>query len=341
MTRNHSARFFALVLLAGCSGNGLTPSVPGLAAAPQAPLPPATTKQKVYWTLFAGSQYPQVEIGPVPLTKKSKVANVGASTKNDLLYTSGIAFHDNRLWVLSFGKSGGQPSSVLAFDLPLKDTSAPRYTFVLGNTNGANALAFDPSGHLWVSSPGYHTIVEYKGPFTKSRTLKPAKTIVGGNFLSYAIAIDEKGTLYGSIVNGSSDESIGVLKPPYKGKPYFLTGLTKSGALGFDQHGNLYASSNGSTSSPALVRYNADNLKSGAKPNVVDSAGLPAGSYLASLAFTAKGDLYAANCGNAGSAGIDVYPLSTKQFGPKLAPSVEYTNADISGTGCAWGIAVH
>jgi hypothetical protein len=341
MNRIYCARLLALALLAGCSGNGLAPSVPSVAAVPQAQLPPATTKQKVYWTLFAGSQYPQVEIGPVPLTKKSKVVNVGASAKNDLLYTSGIAFHDSRLWILSFGQKGGDPTSVLVFDLPLKDTSAPKYAFLLGKSSGADAIAFDPSGHLWISSASNHDILEYKGPFTKSRTLKPMRTIDGGNFTSYAIAIDKNGTLYVSILNGSSTESIAVEKPPYKQQPYFLTGLTKSGALGLDQSGNLYASINGSSTTPALVRYNADNLKSGAKPNVIDSTGLPAGSYLASLAFTAKGDLYAANCGNAGSAGIDVYPLSSKKFGSTLAPSVEYTNADITGAGCAWGIAVH
>lgn len=341
MIRTYVARLFALALLAGCSGSNLAPAVPGGVAAPAAWALPAATKQKVYWTLFAGSQYPQVEIGAVPLTKKSKVVNVGSSAKNDLIYTSGVTFHDNRLWILSFGQSGGQPSSVLVFDLPLKDTSAPRYTFVLGNTNGADALAFDPSGRLWVSSPGYHTIVEYKGPFTKSGTLKPVKTINGGNFLSYAIAIDKAGALYAPVVNGSSNQSIAVLKPPYNGKPYFLTGLAKSGGLAFDKNGNLYASINGTSPTTALVRYNADNLKKGAKPNIVDSAGLPASSYLASLAFTAKGDLYVANCGNTGSAGIDVYPLGSKQFGSKLAPSVEYTNADIAGAGCAWGIAVH
>jgi hypothetical protein len=37
----------------------------------------------------------------------------------------------------------------------------------------------------------------------------------------------------------------------------------------------------------------------------------------------------------------DVYPTSRKQFGAKLKPSLLYTNADIQGAGCAWGIAIH
>ncbi len=193
-------------------GNGLAPSVPGVAAVPQAQVPLATTKHKVYWTLFAGSQYPQVEIGPVPLTKKSKVVNVGASAKNNLLYTSGVAFHDNRIWII-VRSARRKPDLGARFDLPLKDTSVPRYAFVLGKSSGADAIASDPSGHLWISSATNHDILEYKGPFTKSRTLKPMRTINGGNFTSYAIAIDKNATLYVSIVNGSSTESIAVEKP--------------------------------------------------------------------------------------------------------------------------------
>lgn len=335
------ARFFVLVLLLGCSERSLAPALPGLAGNSAALKPAAAARQRVYWTLFARSQYPQVQIAGVPLAKMSKVTNIEGSPKNDLVETSGVTFRQNRLWILSFGQTSGEPSSVLVFDLPLKNTSAPKYTFVLGNSNGADALAFDPSGDLWVCSPGFHTVVEYKGPFTKSGTLKPAKTINGGNLYSYAIAIDKNGTLYASVVNGSSSESISVLKAPYTGKTYFLTGLTSAGALGFDSHGNLYASTNGPTSSPALVRYNADNLKKGAKPNILDSTGLPADSYLATLDFTAKGDLYVANCGGPGSPGIDVYPLASKTFSSKLAPSLEYTNDDITSQGCAWGIAVH
>ncbi len=344
MNRLYAARFFALALLAGCSGNGLAPmlpaGIPGILAGPESSSPLAATHQKVYWTLFAGSQYPQVEIAELPLKKRSKVLNIGSSAKNGLNYTSGVTFRQNRLWILSYGSGGGTPSSVLVFDLPLKATSAPHYTFVLGSSSGADALAFDPSGHLWASSASNQHILEYKGPFTKSGTLKPMRTLNGGELNSYAIAIDRSGTLYASVVNGGSSYSIGVLKPPYKQKDtYFLTGLTSSGGLAFDKTGNLYASTNGPSTSPALVRYNAGNLKSGAKPNIVDPTGLPGNSYLASLAFTANGDLYIANCG--GTPGIDVYPLGSKQFGSKLAPSVQYTNADITGAGCAWGIAVH
>ncbi|MBV8149710.1 MAG: hypothetical protein JO092_11500 [Candidatus Eremiobacteraeota bacterium] len=301
----------------------------------------AKAHQKAYWTLFAGPQYPQVEIAGVPMTTKSKVANVESAPSNNLLYTSAITFYKGHLWVLSFGTSHGSPNSVLEFDLPLKPKSKPHRTFVLGNTSGGDAIAFDPKGHLWVSSVANNDLLQYEGPFQKSGTLQPAATISGGTFKSYAIAFNKAGTLYVSVNDGGSSNSIAVLKPPYKGKPFFLTGLTNAGAVAADNDGNLYASTNGPSSAPALVRYNANNIKKGAKPDIIDTAGLPANSYLAGFAFTSKGDLYVANCGNAGSAGIDVYPLSKKTFSAHLRPSVEYTNADITGAGCAWGIAIH
>ncbi len=125
---------------------------------------------------------------------------------------------------------------------------------------------------------------------------------------------------------------------PYTGEPYFLNGLRSPGGLAFDKAGNLYASSNGS--SPEVVRYDSNDLKSGDSPSVVDRAGLPASSYEAAFAFNSNGDLYAANCGNAGSAGIDVWPLSRMKFSAKLKPSALYTNSDIQEAGCAWGIAI-
>ncbi|MBV8530898.1 MAG: hypothetical protein JO104_06240 [Candidatus Eremiobacteraeota bacterium] len=138
-------------------------------------------------------------------------------------------------------------------------------------------------------------------------------------------------------------KSIAVSKPPYKKKPFFLTGLNSAGALIVDDKGNLYASTNGPSTPAALVRYNADNIKPGAKPNIADPAGLPPNSYLATFTFDAKGDLYVANCGapSTSAAGIDVYPLATKKFSSKLAPSVIYTNGYITSAGCAWGIAIN
>jgi sugar lactone lactonase YvrE len=330
--------FISLAALsAGCSSGGIAPPQLG------APLLARAHKktQHVHWTLYAGRTYPQVQGAKIPLRAKSKTLDLGGSEQNDLNYTSGMTVDKSgHLWVLSFGKYGGNPVTALVFDLPLKASSLPKYSFVLSGTDGSNALAFDPSGNLWASSPGNNEVLEYSGPFTKSGTLSPALTFDGGDYQPYGIAFDRSAILYISIFNSTGTNSIAVAAPPYTSGPYFLDGLTSPGSLTFDAAGNLYSSSNGS-SGAAVVRYDADNLKKGAKPSIVDPTGLPSGSYMSAFAFTSAGDLYVANCGSSGSAGIDVYSTSRSKFGANLKPSLLYSNADIQGAGCAWGIAIH
>jgi sugar lactone lactonase YvrE len=297
--------------------------------------------QHIYWTFYAGTTYPEVQGAKTPLNAKSNLLNVGGDEQNDLNYTSGMTVDKSgHLWILSFGKYSGNPVTVLVFVLPLRASSLPKYSFVLSGAGGSNALAFDPSGNLWTSSPGNSEVLEYSGPFTKSGTLSPVQTIDGGGYQPYGIAFDKSANLYISIFNSTGTNSIAVAAPPYTSGPYFLDGLTSPGSLTFDAAGNLYSSSNES-SGAAVVRYDANNLKKGAKPSIVDPVGLPSSSYMSAFAFTSTGDLYVANCGNSGSAGIDVYPTSRKQFSAKLKPSLLYTNADIQGAGCAWGIAIH
>jgi len=249
--------------------------------------------------------------------------------------TTGTA---GRFWILSYTQFNGDPTSALIFNLPITPKSAPLYTLVLSGTLDADALAFDPSGNLWVTSPGNQSVMEYTGPFTQSATLTPAITLTSGIDTPFAVAVDKKANIYISNNGSTGTDSIAVVNPPYTGSPYFLDGLTAPGGLFFDTTGNLYASSNGST--PAVVRYNSNHLNSGDKPSIVDTAGLGATSYEASYALAANGDLYAANCGNNGTAGIQVWPLSRKKFSAHLAPSVSYTNKKIQSIGCAWGIAI-
>lgn len=337
--------------LAGCSGASFGPPDSPAGAARVAPgagldalavlQPERKQRHDVYWTLFGSCSYPQVQFARVPLKSTSKATDYDCAKQNGLNYSSGLGIDSKgRLWVISFnGKDGPTPSKVDVFKLPLRASSAPEYTFVLSGSSGCDALAFDPSGNLWVSSPSNAAVLEYKGPFTKSGTLAPALTVgVPSGYETYGLAFDKSADLFASNVKSTGKDSIGVLKPPYTGEPYFLNGLSSAGGLVFDKHGNLYASSNGST--PAVVRYDSNDLKSGDTPSIVDATGIPATSYEAAFAFTSTGDLYAANCGSGSSAGIDVWRLSTKAFSSKLAPSVLYTNPDVTQAGCAWGIAI-
>jgi len=332
-----------IALLSGCSGGGFPPpaqTAPQAFSSDSATIgAPHVTHQDVYWTLFAGAPYPQVQIAAAPLKTASKSTSIYSSRKNNLLDSSGMAVDSSgRLWILSYGKNSGAPTSALVFELPLTATSIPKYTFVLSGTSGSDALAFGPSGNLWVTAPGYHEVLEYKGPFAKSGTLKPVTTITAVSNNLFGIAVDKSANVYFSLNNSRGSRSIAVEKPPYKASPYYLEGLMYPGGLIFDKHGNLYASTNGTP--PAVVRYNSNHLQSGDKPNIVDPTGVPAGSYEAAFALTAKGDLYAANCGNAKTAGIDVWPLGSKTFSARLAPSVLYTNSNLRLVGCAWGIAI-
>jgi sugar lactone lactonase YvrE len=280
-----------------------------------------------------------VQIAAVPLIKRAKVLTIRSTTRNNLLETSGVAFDSaGRFWILSYGQTNGEPTSALIFNLPLTAHSAPVITLVLNGTLDADALAFDPSGNLWVTSPGNRSVQEYTGPFTQSVTLTPTVIVTAGVNTPFGIAVDKNANVYISNNSSTGMKSVAVVKPPYTGKPYFLNGLAAPGGLAFDSDGNLYASNNGST--PAVVRYNKNHLRSGDTPSIVDSARLAAETYEASFAFNATGDLYAANCGNNGTAGIQVWPLSLKRFSPHLKPSVRYTNRKIQRDGCAWGIAI-
>ena len=337
---------FVAASLVGCSGGAFAPTSPSSFVAPGASgisswsLAKAKQHENVYWTLFAGATDPQLQIAKVPLRAKSKVRNIKFRSKNDLLYTSGLTIDSaGRLWALSYDQYAGSPTTALVFKLPIKHRSAPLYTFILSGTSQSDAVAFDPSGNLWVTSPGNSSVVQYAGPFTKSKTLSPAITISGVGTKPYGIAVDSSAKVYISDANSSGKQSIRVFKPPYK-KAYFLDGLTGPGGLIFDKQGNLYASSSSADSS-AVVRYNFDHLGSGDKPSIVDSTDLPTGTYEAAFAFTASGDLYAANCGRSeSSAAVDIWPLSQSEFSSTLAPVLQYSNAKITKEKCVWGIAI-
>ena len=340
MKRSLIAFGFAMLLTA-CGRS----AIPGAAFSPQmaAPAAPATEtakkQQHVYWTLFAGSTAPQVQIASVPLRSKSKATSIYYNAHNTMLQSSGMHVDaSGRLWILVFGPYSGNPGSVLVFTLPLTAKSAPKYAFVLSGTDDPDHLTFDKSGNLWINSHANSSVLEYTGPFNQSGTLSPAKTLTMGLQRPSGIAIDKSGNVYVANIDSTGKNSIAVFKAPVSNKkPYFLNGLSAPGGLSFDSHGNLYASLNGVNSS-AIVRYNSSNLKSGAKPSIVDKTKLTGGVYEADLALTAAGDLYFANCGS--HASIFVYPTSTKAFTSKLAPSVNYKDSEMTAAGCAWGIAI-
>ena len=100
----------SITLLTGCGG-GFGPSPASPPVLPGSLLESAAkAKQLVYWTLYGGRSFPEVQHALVPLTAKSKARDIGGSTKNDLNYTSGMTVDSKgKLWILSFGHYGGNP----------------------------------------------------------------------------------------------------------------------------------------------------------------------------------------------------------------------------------------
>jgi hypothetical protein len=103
------------------------------------------------------------------------------------------------------------------------------------------------------------------------------------------------------------------------------------------RRGNLYAMDQ-DTSYSAVARYNANDLKPGAKPSIVDKYGLPGAFSPVDFSLSSDGDLYVTNC--SGYSGVIVFPTSRKPFSSALAPSVIYRNSVIQTNACVWGIAI-
>ena len=248
-----------------------------------------------------------------------------------------------RLWILSYpsGCSGpSYPTSLQVFNPPVTQASTPILSFSLPVTGHDDNLTFDHSGNLWVLDVHSNSVFEFTGPFASSGPLTAALTLTNGISQPTGIAADATGDVFVANNTSSGTNSIAVFHAPVSNSsvPTFLNGLHAPGGLIFDPQGNLYASSNPSVGA-AIVRYNANNLGSGATPDIVDPAGLTTQQpYEANFAWDAEGNLYVADCGN--QASVRVYPTATSPFSSSLAPSVNYTTPEVTSINCAWGIAI-
>ncbi len=324
---------------AGCGGAGIaSPKLGPFDGTALSGLAPEAKTQYVYWTLVAPVHSAQVQYARVPLQEYATPTSIYATSRNKLLITSGMRVDSaGHLWVMSYGTKKGRDAPIAVFDFPLKQDSVPLHSFVLSGTDGAENIAFDSSGNLWVASRQNDTVFEYKGPFRKSGTLSPARTITHGLKQPMGLTFDGKGNLYVSNFASGGAHSIAIFKAPVKNSPpTFLNGLYTPGGLLFDKSGNLYASTNGPSGS-AIARYDSNDLYAGATPSIYDGTALYH-SFGANFAFSASGDLYVSNCGV--NASIFVYPTSTKAFGPALAPTIDFSDYDLYD-GCAWGLVIN
>jgi Bacterial Ig-like domain (group 2) len=303
----------------------------------------AVPAQTIYWSLFdAQTTTPQIQSAALPLMTSSTLTNVPWSTT--LRGTAGMTFDaTGRLWVISYPQGGGIIAAV--FVPPVTPASTPALQFTLPASGDIDYLTFDSIGNLWASD--YDNDVEYKfaPPFTSSRILVPSVTLaLPGISHPTGIAVDATGNVYVSNLGSSGTNSIAVFTAPVtsaSAPAYHLNGLYAPGTVQFDSHGNLYASTGSISNQTGIARYNSNNLMSGAMPNIVDQTGLGTQNYGAAFTFDAAGNLFVADCGNGGTAGIRSYPTATNPFSSTLAPSATYSNASINSLGCVWGIAIH
>jgi uncharacterized protein YjdB len=304
------------------------------------------TVQRIYWTLFDGQpSSPQIASAALPLTAAATVTVVPLSTI--LRETAGMTFDaSGRLWVISYPQGGGIIAAVYA--LPVTPASTPALIFNLPASGDIDFLSFDHAGNLWASDYGNNLEYMFTPPFTSSRTLTPSITLALPGFTHPSgNAVDAAGNVYVSNLHSTGTNSIAVFTAPVTSASipaFYLNGLTGPGGLIFDAQGNLYASSQpNDATTKSIVRYNSNNLVSGALPNIVDMTGLGMQNYEAAFAFDALGNLFVADCGGPviNGQGIRSYPTATSAFAPTLAPSATYTNSSITAVGCVWGIAIH
>jgi len=300
--------------------------------------------QNVYWDLFWGQSLDyQLQYTKLPLTAKSTDTSVSGSGDNGLRCTSGMAAHHGKLFVISYpsGCSAPSPAEIQVFQLPFTGSSNPIFTLTLPGTGDVDGLTFDGKGDLWVEDAYNKTVSEFQGPFTDNTTLVSILTLPLPAMSPSGLVFDPKGDLFVANVSSTSTRSIAMYRAPITeaSTPKFLKGLVYPGGLTVDGNGDLYASTNPlNGKGAAIVRYDAGDLKAGAKPSVVDKAGLTGIPYEANFAWDASGNLYVADCGSV--ANVRIYPLATRAFTSKLAASVTHRDPAFDQVECAWGLAV-
>ncbi|MBV8068246.1 MAG: hypothetical protein JO113_09755 [Candidatus Eremiobacteraeota bacterium] len=328
---------FALcsLALAGCASPPTTPALTGGAAESA-----ARAKHGIYWTFFSNQTNPQLQTASLPLSKRTKPANILGDARDMLKDVCCVRIYQGMIWVLAAPSGSANPNELLIFRSPLKTRDFPLYYDTLESSNFAVHLEFDGHGNLWVSSLGTNranpAVYEYAAGsfFQQGAVLAPALTLNTGLTGPQGLGFDNNGNLY---VADSKAGQIAVFEQPIQNQqPYYLEGISNPGGLVFDNRGNLFAASNiGATG--AIVEYPSTDLHSGDKPKVVDTRGIKANPYGSDLEFDSAGNLYDGDCGN--SAGIYAYALSLHKFRSRLAPSF-YTNSTISMNGCVWSIAI-
>jgi hypothetical protein len=333
--RNAIGAVAAVAVLAGCSSSSSSTN----------PTPPPQPSF-VYYSTF-NSTIGQAGLGVVayPLTNTSTLmTTVNISATNGLVSPSALLVDSSgRLLVLN----DTAPYTIPVFTLPLTASSTPAFTLTMpAGTNNAFNMNFDASGNLWVASTNSNTIYEFTGPFNASATLVPVATIATGACnRPEGLGFDVAGNLYAACESSTgAANAVGVF---LKGTGFtnatpldhVLIGPGHPEALGFDHSGNLYVGSDLAAPNGGIAQYLSNNLGIAATPNFYNSTGMATGWFPEQFVFDTAGNIYDADCGS--PAKLYVYPTGSQAFSATLAPTAAYVDANITGSNCVGGVALH
>ncbi len=200
------------LVMANGNGNASLYTAP-YSAAPTA-LPNGTSSSSGVATDASGNLYFAVSAAKtvVMLAPPYTGPAITVSTNS---YPAGLAIAGSTLFV-------GESTDVDVFSLPLTATSSPAATISSG-VNGANRLAIDPSGNLWVANynggpTSKGSIEEFTKPFSTGEA--PAVTInmpvgTSTSYDTWGIAFDATGNLYvTNVIGGANHGGLLEFQPP-------------------------------------------------------------------------------------------------------------------------------
>jgi sugar lactone lactonase YvrE len=281
---------------------------------------------------FVNNQESNLVLGQNDLTSSAPEA-----PPTGLTAPSAVAFDSSgNLWVADWGNS-----RVLEFKAPF--TTGEAASLVIGHPDftssgsattstgltAPSAVAFDPSGNLWVADWGNNRILEFKAPFTTGEaaslvigqtdfTRSGGRTTSAGLAYPSAVAFDSSGNLW---VADSGNNRILEFEAPFTageaasllmGQPDLTsnasattsTGLNNPTGLAFDSSGNLWVADSGNNrmlefkapfttgEAASLVIGQTDFTSSG---SATTSTGL---FYPSAVVFDSSGNLWVADSGN-------------------------------------------
>ncbi len=201
--------------------------------------------------LAGGSQTPTVKIRATH-GQTSDIAGIALDARGDLWAADRVS---NNLYEYA-------PSQLTSSGTP---APAVMIQSALGSLNGPWALAFDPSGDLWVVDTNDSTIVEFNpAQLIKGGTLEPAGGIQPTGGFGISIAFDSAGDLWTGGLDGVVTEytpaQISTVGAPTPTVTLNIGAHALPAALAFDASGDLWVAEE---AGGKLYMYTPGQLKAG------------------------------------------------------------------------------